>query len=190
MGYPKALLPLGSGLFLTRILDTIREAGLADTILVLGNSAPLIKSAVADHSLTCVINPDPQRGQLSSMQLALSTLKSTAEACLFWPVDQPAVTSAVVKRLVELFDRTRAPMVVPVCAERRGHPVIFGRPLFKELLEEPLETGAKGVVLRHQNEAALLPTTDFATILDIDTPEDYFRLTGNRLDSVLKNKTG
>jgi molybdenum cofactor cytidylyltransferase len=186
MGYPKALLPLGPGTFLTRILDTVAEAGLIDPILVLGKDAPLIASAIAGRSLRTLINPDPSRGQLSSMQLAIKAAPSAADACLVWPVDQPAVLPEVVRGLVELFAKTRAPIVFPFCENRKGHPAIFSRSLFSELLEAPLEGGAKGVVLRHQQEAALLPTTDSSTILDIDTPEDYLRLTGKGLESILK----
>jgi molybdenum cofactor cytidylyltransferase len=189
MGYPKALLPLGPGTFLTRILDTIKEAGLVDPVVVLGKDAPLIKSAVGGRCRRILINPDPSRGQLSSMQLAIMNLASAADGCLVWPVDQPAVLPEVVRGLVELFESTRAPLVFPFCAEKRGHPAIFNRSLFKELLEAPLESGAKSVVLRHQHETALLPTTNTATILDIDTPEDYLRLAGENLESALKRQS-
>jgi molybdenum cofactor cytidylyltransferase len=188
MGYPKALLPLGTGVFLTRILDTIGEAGLTDTVVVLGNAASLIKSAVAAYAFRCVINPDPSRGQLSSIQMALSSLASAVDGCMVWPVDQPAVSTEVVRGLAELFTKTRAPIVAPLCAEKRGHPVIFGRSVFNELLVASPESGAKSVVLRRRHETELLPTTDTSTIIDIDTPEDYFKLTGKTLESVLKRR--
>jgi len=58
--------------------------------------------------------------------------------------------------------------------------------VFAELLAAPLNEGARTVVLKYRDEIALLPTTELATVLDVDTAEDYRRLTGETLESALK----
>ncbi len=183
MGFPKALLPLGNRIFLTRILDTLQEAGLANPIVVLGRDAQHIEPRIADRTLSILINHDSDRGQLSSIQLAIRHLEPQAGGCLVWPVDQPAVSAELVRNLVELYRSSGAWLVFPFCGEEKGHPVIFHRSLFRELLEAPLESGARSVVVRHQAETAILPTAETATVRDIDTPEDYFNLTGDMLDA-------
>jgi CTP:molybdopterin cytidylyltransferase MocA len=184
MRFPKALLPLGNSIFLARILNTIQEAGLVNPFVILGRDAQRIESRIADRAIRILINPDPSRGQLSSIQIAVRSLPARADGCLIWPVDQPAVSAGVVGSLVDLFLSSESLLVYPVCGAKSGHPVIFRRPLFRELLDAPLETGAKSVILRNLADAAVLPTEETATVRDIDTPEDYFNLTGEMLDKV------
>lgn len=188
MGFPKALLPLGSGIFLTRILDELEEAGLTDPLVVLGKDARHIEPCIAGWPVRILINRDPSRGQLSSIQLAIQSLGSEVDGCLIWPVDQPAISADVVKGLIDLFHKSGALIACPSFGEKRGHPVIFHRSLFWELLHCSMETGAKSAVMRHQGETVVLPTAESATVTDIDTPEDYFNLTGEILDA--GQKTG
>ena len=187
MGYPKALLPLANDTFLTRILRTLQSAGLAKPVILLGRAAAMIQPKIADWPAHVVVNPDPDRGQLSSIQLGLSNLDSKSAAALIWPVDLPGVSEALICRLVELFISMEPEIALPTCGERRGHPAIFHRCLFPEIMDAPLERGPKEILLRHQAATSTLPTEELACFQDIDTPEDYLMLTGIRLDSVLAN---
>ena len=56
---------------------------------------------------------------------------------------------------------------------KRGHPVIFSRALFDELLRAPLDQGAKAVVNAHRQDTLEIDTDDMGITLDIDTPELY-----------------
>jgi molybdenum cofactor cytidylyltransferase len=184
MGFPKALLPLGDSFFVARILDTIQESGLKNPFLILGRDARWIEPRIEDRTIRVLINPDPDRGQLSSIQIGIRHLPSQAEGCLVWPVDQPVVSAKVVGGLIDLFLSSESGLAYPVCGDKIGHPVIFRRRLFRELLDAPLETGARSVVLRHLDDVEILATEETATITDIDTPEDYFNLTADMLDKL------
>ncbi len=183
MGFPKALLPLGNDIFLTRILDTLAKAGLPTSIVVLGKHAPHIEPRIAGRPVRILINDDPGRGQLSSIQLAIQDLAADYSACLVWPVDLPLIPVQVIEGLAGLFLGSGALIAYPSCREKRGHPVIFHRSLFWGLLHCPVETGARSVVMKYQNDTVVLPTDDVSTITDIDTPEDYFNMTGRILDA-------
>jgi len=188
MGYPKALLPLGHDTFLTRILRSAGEAGLAKPVVILGRAAGLVRPHIREWRGTVRVNPDPDRGQLSSLQLGLLSLDANAEAGMIWPVDQPAVSVDLVRRLASLFERSEALIVYPKHANRRGHPAIFHRDLFQEFMDAPLEEGPKNILLRHQQETVVLPTDEPAVIQDIDTPSDYKTLTGESLDLALARR--
>ncbi len=185
MGYPKALLPLGTETFLTRILGILRNIGLPKPVIVLGKSASIIQAQIRDWPADIRINPDPSRGQLSSIQLALSNLMPESVAGMVWPVDQPAVSEDLVRRLAQLFIISKSQIAFPMNGGRRGHPAIFHRTLFQEFMDAPLEEGPRKILLRHQNSTAILPTDESAAIQDIDTPSDYQALTGESLDSAL-----
>lgn len=176
MGSPKALLPLGGGTFLTVILETLDQVDLGLPIIVLGKQASDILPIIPRERVIVLINPDPDRGQLSSMKLAIEQTPQKTSACLFWPVDHPLVSVDLVQGLVELFLRTQAPIVLPRSGSQRGHPAIFNRSLFRELLDLPWEEGAKSLVEKYKEQIAFLPTEERAAIEDIDTPEDYSKL--------------
>jgi molybdenum cofactor cytidylyltransferase len=188
MGYPKALLPLANDSFLVRILKTARDAGLPRANIVLGKSAAIIKPHIQDWDANVLINPDPSRGQLSSIQIALSSLGLDMDAALIWPVDMPAVPQDVVRRLAELFINSGALITFPLYGDERGHPAIFHRSLFGEFMDAPLTVGPKNILMRHQQETSVLAVQDSAAVKDIDTPSDYRGLTGEVLDSALSRR--
>jgi molybdenum cofactor cytidylyltransferase len=181
MGYPKALLPLGPDIFLTRILATISRVGLGRPTIVLGRAAPIIKPQIGNRDIDVLINPDPSRGQLSSIQLGLSHLAPEFNAGMIWPVDQPLVSEDLVRRLAQLFSQSGALVAYPICGDRRGHPAIFRRSVFLEFMETPLEEGPKNIIARHQPDTAVLETDELASIVDIDTPSDYRAAIGEDL---------
>jgi CTP:molybdopterin cytidylyltransferase MocA len=185
MGYPKALLPLGADTFITRILGTVRKSGLPRPVIILGRAAAIIQPKIQDWPADIRINADPDRGQLSSIQLALAHVGPEFEAGLIWPVDQPVVPEDLVVRLIRLFVDSGSLITLPKYGGRRGHPAIFHRSIFKEFMDAPLEEGPKKILLRHENETAILPTEESGTVQDIDTPADYQALTGESLETAL-----
>jgi molybdenum cofactor cytidylyltransferase len=185
MGYPKALLPIREATFLTRILGIVNETGLATPVIVLGRAAAIVQPTIKDWPARVQINADPDRGQLSSIQLGLSSLDEDAIACMIWPVDQPAVSARLVRDLAQLFLDSGCALAFPKFGDRRGHPAVFGRALFREFLEAPPEAGAKKIILRHLEDAVELPTDESAVIQDIDTPLDYESLVGESVEKAL-----
>ena len=185
MGYPKALLPFGHERFLTHILGVLSRLGFPRPVIVLGRAAGIIQPQIALWPADIQINPDPDRGQLSSIQIGLSRVEREHMAGMIWPVDQPDVPEDLVCEVAQLFLSSGALIACPKCNEKRGHPAIFHRSLFQEFMDAPLEEGPKKILLRHQAETAILPTEASGTIFDIDTPGDYQTLTGVTLESAL-----
>lgn len=185
MGYPKALLPLGDERFVTRVLRIIRDVGLPRPLIVLGRGASMIQSHIRNWPADIKVNPDPDRGQLSSIQLALENVGPDYEAGLIWPVDQPAVSEDLVRRLTQKFLMSQSRIACPTFDGKRGHPAIFHRDIFEAFMEAPLAEGPKKILLKHQQEILELSTEESATVEDIDTPSDYLALTGNTLEEAL-----
>ncbi len=119
------------------------------------------------------------------MRLAAESLPPECRGCLVWPVDQPLIPPGLLQRLVGLFTESAAQLVLPRCGGRAGHPAIFGRELIRELQTAPPGVNFKQVVSRYRDGAAWLATEEAGTVDDIDSPDDYFRLTGETLESAL-----
>jgi molybdenum cofactor cytidylyltransferase len=179
MGRPKALLPVGETFFLERIVTALRATKVQKIIVVLGHNAATLGERIKQLPVEILVNPNYSLGQLSSLHVALRALENTAvDGIVLHLVDHPFIDPSLVNRLIDAFYTAKKPIVVPVCRGRRGHPVIFARQLFAELLAAPLDQGAKAVVRAHGSDTLELETDDEGITCDIDTPEDYRRHVG------------
>ena len=187
-GRPKALLPTGHGdeTFLSRIVSTLVEGGVDDVVVVAGYHEEAIARA-ADRMVAHVRvlrNPNPERGQLSSLLVALRAIDHPGvRAMVVTLVDLPLVSSATVRAVLDGYWRAGAPIVRPARAGRHGHPVLFDHSLFEELRRADAEQGAKPVVRAHAAEGLEIETEDEGAFADVDTPEDYERMFGVPLPS-------
>jgi molybdenum cofactor cytidylyltransferase len=175
MGRPKALLPIDGQTFIEKIVEALRQAGLEKIIVVIGHNAEGMRQRIAHLPVTILINPDYKDGQLSSLQVAVRHL-ATDENCrgmLVHLVDHPYIDAGLVSLLIRRFEDSGKPIAVPRFRGKRGHPVIFASSLFDELLDAPIDQGAKAVVNAHRNETLEMDTEDEGITLDIDTPELY-----------------
>jgi molybdenum cofactor cytidylyltransferase len=185
MGRPKALLPIAADgtTFLERLVRTLRAASVDDVIVVVGYDADLVRGLIESAGLAVrtTDNREPSRGQLSSLIAALEVAdRPGVQAVLVAPVDQPLVAVETVRRLLDVYHRTRAPVVRPAREGRHGHPVIFDRSLFDECRRADPSAGAREVIQRHRSDAIDVTVDDEGAFLDIDTPEAYERVMRDR----------
>jgi molybdenum cofactor cytidylyltransferase len=178
MGTPKATLAYRGQTFLESIVKTLRSAGFARIVVVLGHQAEEIQRQVKIEPAQVVINPDYRSGQTSSLQAGLRSLVADdLEAVLFCLVDHPAVSEATVERIVASFRQCRAPVVIPTYQGRRGHPVLIGWQVFDELLKLTRDAGADSVVRRYRPATQFVEVEDEGVVIDVDDPESFRRLT-------------
>ena len=168
MGRPKASLVDRDGrTFLEAIRAVLRASGV-----------DVVRVVVAEgDAAETVVNPDPGRGMLSSVQCGIRALPPDVDALLLWPVDHPLVKTETVKQILAAHRDTETTVVVPVHAGRRGHPVLFANGAIAELLAADATVGARQVVHAHADRLEL-PVSDPGVVTDIDTPEDYRRIFG------------
>ena len=175
MGRPKALLPIDGETFIERIVGALKESGIERILVVLGFNAEEMRGQIEHLPVEILVNRDYHEGQLSSLQTALRFLQGdkNCQAALVHLVDHPYLKAAVVNRMIDRYRESKSPIVIPKYRGKRGHPVLFDRSLFAELLAAPLDQGAKFVVNAHRDETLELETDDIGVTLDIDTPELY-----------------
>ena len=125
--------------------------------------------------MVCVENLDPNGDMLSSVRCGLRALPASAETILVSPGDQPSLGPALIRRLLAAFRAASRPILVPVQAGRRGHPLVFAARFRQELLTAFEGTGLRGLLVAHAHEVSEWPTTDAAVLEDLDTPPDYQR---------------
>jgi CTP:molybdopterin cytidylyltransferase MocA len=176
MGSPKALLDYRGEMFLDRLIRILGT--MSDPVIaVLGYHAADIR-AQAGQGARIVVNPAPERGQLSSLQTGLAALPPQAEGFAFIPIDCPAVREDTARSLAAAFAArdTATLFVIPRFGDKRGHPVFATRQIAEELLALPLTAKASDVVHGHVDRTQYVDVDDPGILVDVDDPAAYRRL--------------
>jgi molybdenum cofactor cytidylyltransferase len=172
MGYPKPLLEIGGRTFIAQIVEAML-AVVPRLVIVIGAHRDRVRAAIPpDERITIVENPDYSRGQLSSLKVGLGVLRSDSTGALVHLGDHPMVRVETFRAIVDSYNRTGKPIVIARHDGRRGHPVLFDRAIFGELLSAPEEEGARHVVNADPSRVAYVDLDDPGINLDLDTPAD------------------
>jgi molybdenum cofactor cytidylyltransferase len=173
MGKPKPLLKFEDKTFLEQIISVLKLSDADRVTVVLGAEAETIKKSIDLSGTNVVINKDYQKGQLSSLIVAIKDTPDETEVILVCLVDNPFITREVVNEIISKFKETNKPIIVPVFNKERGHPTLFSKSLFNELLNAPEEQGARYVLYSNEEKILELETSESGILIGIDTPADY-----------------
>lgn len=180
MGRPKALLPLRGATLLEHAVRALAGGGCAPVVVVTGPSTDPVAERIGAVALALgarvAENPVAGSEQVESLRIGLATLGDDVTAAVVLPVDVPGVDDDAVRRVVDAFRRRGAPVVRAVHAGRHGHPVLFARSLFAELMAESLPEGARSVIHAHAARVEEVETGHAGVLHDVDTPEQFRRL--------------
>ena len=175
MGTPKAMLDAGGRTFIERVIHAQRAGGCSRVLVALPTLDGPVAAKAVEAGAQVVKNPSPEDGPIGSLRASIRVLDDTIEGISFCPVDHPLIHENTVQELIDVFRQTQAPLVVPTFKGKRGHPVLFRRLLFEELLNDALPEGARTVVHKHLDDTASVPVDDEGTVIDIDDMTAYRR---------------
>ena len=134
--------------------------------------APVVYASGA----SLVVNPEPGRGQFSSLQLGLGeVLNRGRDAAVVTLVDRPPAKSATVETLRAAFEAAPQNIwaVVPEFSGQHGHPFITGRELIEAFLRAPATANARDIEHQHQANIQYVAVDDPFVALNVNTPEEY-----------------
>ncbi len=181
MGTDKALLPwppgdtISKGTFLSSAIHSL-ELSTDFVVVVAGQNEPALAPVVYSLGVSMVVNPDPSRGQFSSLQVGLrEVLNRGRDAAIITLVDRPPATTATVQTLRETFESAPSNIwaVVPEISGKHGHPYVVGREMIERFLREPATSSARDVEHRYQDHIQYIAVSDASVAMNINTPEDY-----------------
>ncbi|HEY9158403.1 nucleotidyltransferase family protein [Candidatus Binatus sp.] len=176
MGYPKPLLKVGGRTFIEQIAETML-AVVPRLVIVIGAHRERVRAATPrDARIAIAENPNYSRGQLSSLKVGLGAVQPDSAGAIVHLGDHPMVRVETFRAVVDSYNRTGKPIVIARHDGRRGHPVIFDRALFAEILSAPEKEGARFVVNANPSRVAYVDLDDPGINLDLDTPADLARV--------------
>lgn len=119
-----------------------------------------------------VFVPNAGEGMAASIRAGVAALPRNVEAVMILPADMPEITEQDMLRVAGA-SHGGDPSIVRACsaAGRGGHPVLFPRRYFPELLKLTGDGGAKEVLLHRPVRKVMLPGEHATT--DLDTPEHW-----------------
>jgi len=184
MGSDKALLPwppisagqIPSGTFLSAAIQSLTlQTELV--IVVAGKNAPILAPVVYSAGASMVVNPAPELGQFSSLQLGLrEVLNRGRDAAMVTLVDRPPASARTIQKLNEAFvDALHRYQwaVIPEFQGRHGHPLVAGREMIEAFLKAPPESNAREIRDRYAEKIVYVEVDDPMTIANVNTPADY-----------------
>lgn len=173
MGQHKMLLPLLGKPLLLHVVDHALAVEFDEVIVVVGHHANDVRAALTGHRVRIVENPNYQQGQSTSVRAGIAALDPAAEAVIILLGDQPLVKPFILKSLIQAWQRSGQPIVVPFYSGQRGNPVLFARALFPELLQVTGDQGGREVLQRHTDEIEPVQIDDADAAQDLDTLQEY-----------------
>jgi molybdenum cofactor cytidylyltransferase len=172
MGRNKLLLDLGGETMVRRAVRAAIGAGVDEVVVVLGHDEGQVRAELAGLPCTLVVNPDYAQGAGTSVRTGVRQVAGGADALVVVLADMPYVTAEMIATLVTRYRDTRAPLVTSQYGSVQAPPTLYDRALFEDILSIPDERGAKQVVRRHEQAAAVVSWPESA-LRDVDVPADY-----------------
>jgi molybdenum cofactor cytidylyltransferase len=186
MGRDKALLPWpadesapaqsGNSNLLSTHISALKP--IARTIVVVaGQNADRLAQIISANGATLAINPAPERGQFSSLQIGLSTaLDLGCDSAMITPVDCRPLNQETLALLRAKFEEALASgqwSVAPHFAGRNGHPLLVSRALIDAFLAARPTSNAREVKRAHSSRFVSVPVSIPNLAADMNTPAEY-----------------
>jgi molybdenum cofactor cytidylyltransferase len=165
---PKALLPWGTSTFVQEIAKNFQLVGLFRIVVVISDSDTGAKiRELVEGIAEVAINPNPERGMLSSLQIgAQHLIEQNITQALITPVDQPQFDIGLCQKLCEALAQNQ--WAVAAHQGQWGHPYAAA-----DLTEFTRLDLAQSAQLLLQKKSPLLIEGGPQVLFNINTPEEY-----------------
>jgi len=108
---PKVLHQILGRPMIAYLLDTLREAGVSDIVVVVGHQAEAVKEALKDCELRFVVQ-EPQLGTGHAVQVAMPAVPDEAGTVMVLCGDAPLISGESIAALRQLHDKSGAAVTV------------------------------------------------------------------------------
>jgi molybdenum cofactor cytidylyltransferase len=151
-----------------------------EVLVIAGKNEAALAPIVYANGASLVVNPEPERGQFSSLRVGLQeVLNRGRDAAIVTLVDRPPVRPETMHTLEAAFERAtvhRKWAAIPEYHGQHGHPIFLGREMLTAFLNAPETSNARDVEHANENEIQYVQVDDPFVALNIDTPEQYAAL--------------
>lgn len=173
----KMLLPFAGSTVIENTVQKFLQSQVDGVAVVVGNEKEKIQHVLASYPVQLVENIRFGVGMSSSVQEGVKVLTEDdlLDGIMIIPGDMPLIKTETINKLLARFKEKNALIMIPVYQGKRGHPVLFAKSLFSQLMEVKGDVGARNVVKRNSDKCSFLEINDQGVLIDIDCEEEYHR---------------
>lgn len=177
MGVPKLFLPVEGSSMLQRAVAAV--AGMGVTVVVTGAYDQEIREHLAGvPHLNFAYNPEWRTGMASSIAAGVrAAAVHQPDGYLITLADQPQLDQAALAHHFDAFMNHPDAIIATWYPEKPGVPAIFPARFTEDLLSGEGHRGARQLIAREGEAVKVIRFPE--PPVDIDTPEDYRRITGD-----------
>jgi molybdenum cofactor cytidylyltransferase len=175
-GRNKLLEKIDDSTIIERVVKSAVASKADEIVVVLGHEAQMIKGTLKDVKCRFIFNENYEIGQSSSIKAGVNSVMGCAEAVLVLPGDMALITPEAINMVIEEYKKSRSHIVVASHRGRLGHPILFDRFLFGQIMNINEETmGLKSVVNANRGLIKKVETGSDEILIDFDSEEDLKR---------------
>jgi len=173
MGKNKLLLEIEGKKVIDLVIEALKNVA-DDIIVVLGHKPERLIPILKGQGVRWTVNKNYREGMTSSFKKGLQETKDS-EAVFLVLGDQPSINRNFLIGMVEAWKEKGAKIVSPVYKGKKGHPVLFDRSLFDEIISLKKGEIIRDIIHRHGGELRLIEAGEWS-VMDMDTPEGFEKM--------------
>jgi len=180
MGFPKMLLNFNGSTMLENVINNIKGSDIDNILVVLGSGKDDLIPLVTDCDVNYCYNDNFKEGMLSSVKCGIRNLPHGTDAVLIFQGDQPFIHRDVINNVIRFYRNSEKGIVIPVCNNKRGHPLLADRKYFDEIEKLDDKKGLRSLAYLFSDDVSEIETGDNGILMDFDTYEDYIANNQNK----------
>jgi len=173
MGSPKMILPYEGMTIIEKVLENILASDVEKVVAVLGSHKDEVLKVIDKLPVFHCYNKNYQEGMLSSVKYGFEFLPGDFRAAMVFLGDQPMAETSVINKMINVYNESGKGILVPVFANKRGHPLLVDKKYRDEIINFEDPDGLKGLLRKHPDDLLEVETENPSVLMDIDTEEDY-----------------
>ena len=177
MGSQKLLLPYHDSTMIETVIDNVLGSRIDKVMVVLGSDSDKITRTIGQKPVEICINPQPEKGMLSSVLCGFKAIPEEANAALVYLGDQPNIPPGITNMILEAYNEDLHGIVIPVYNHRRGHPLLVDLKYRRDIYKLDLEQGLRSLMHLFPDDVQEVEVDEPGILVDIDTREDYSNAT-------------
>ncbi|MDU5083286.1 nucleotidyltransferase family protein [uncultured Tissierella sp.] len=165
----KLLIDIEGSTLIERVIKACVGSKLDDIILIYRSEE--VKKIGEEYNIKTIYNENAHLGQSEGLKLGVRRAIE-AKSYMFLVGDQPFLTSELIDKLIEEYNISDLPILVPYYNNHRGMPMLISSIFKEELLQITGDKGGRDIVERNISKTKKVYIEEERLGMDIDNQED------------------
>ncbi|CAK7075412.1 nucleotidyltransferase family protein [Tissierella carlieri] len=165
----KLLIDIEGSALIERVIKACVDSRLDDIILIYRSEE--VKKIGEKYNIKTIYNENAHLGQSEGLKLGVRRAIE-AKSYMFLVGDQPFLTSELIDKLIEEYNISDLPILVPYYNNHRGMPMLISSIFKEELLQITGDKGGRDIVERNISKTKKVYIEEERLGMDIDNQED------------------